>query len=454
MLPLIIQHLPVVVSEAPAPSLAAFVGSVLMTASLPHNSHPAASVSRSALKPLIRAQQLCIQAAWPSALQDALTSLLKQAQPHWISLNPNSSQGCQDAEGSAPAQTPTRPSGKKARKKRSSEAPASDGIRADGVGTATPASAGSRKKHKTPAKVHATQLFLLPEQAMSSGSAGFHAAQIEEWADALRAVLPASSTTNGAVQHAASGSAQLPAQLFHDEAQPINGEGRMELDALKHLASVCKGATPVLRSTMDQDSSAAMARLLLQASQTLIMHSQVTFQASPGPPSERLEVPEDVQSSNRVAAARLHKATMAAATACLSALASLLACDRHAAAEIAQIGGPVSRLLVLWISWASACCSSSSSQQRYVPVHGSAFDDHLICQRPHDSVYAIAHLARAVMGLWIEDAHNEKQDLLQADAVDLLMACTINNLQQVRCRAWQSSTFISSMSTCCDQVGQ
>ncbi|KAK9851530.1 hypothetical protein WJX84_006942 [Apatococcus fuscideae] len=47
MLPLIIQHLPVVVSEAPAPSLAAFVGSILMTASLPHNSHPAASLNGS-----------------------------------------------------------------------------------------------------------------------------------------------------------------------------------------------------------------------------------------------------------------------------------------------------------------------------------------------------------------------------------------------------------------------
>ena len=429
-LPVIIHNLQLLVARAQAASLAVLAESVLLTASCPDTIHPSARVCRAALHQMLLAQRPSIQAAWPSALQRAFQLWMQHALQGLDGVDTEVDARDQPtATGSpisqaGPACSPAKMLSKRTKKRRLlAEGQQRAGQHRSGLDLAEDVSDGSTLSGSAAKKLKANEHIMEIGRLLQASLTFDKEASAEDcwvWTQALKAA-----------QQTRSNSGPKPT-IAHVLTAGV--DSREQLDALAHLTSLIKYANCIAQTRLPAAVSSAMASLLLQASQKLFLQAFLILEASLSPRgtasnSSKLESSLPGQAAGLIdtcSSATAAAAAMEATAACLSALAALVACNRHAADTLAGLGSPFSRLLEAFMH--SATRWSHNDLGATTSGKAAGHD----CGISKAACRSISQISQAVMGVWLRVTGNIDQDADNAQAVDALMAWVINSLQQVR----------------------
>lgn len=435
-LPVIIPNLQLLAARAPAASLAALAESILLTASCPDVTHLSVKACKDALHRMLLAQHPGIQAAWPSAVQCALRLWMQHALQGLDSASTQVDARDQPTatgspiSASAPATSPAQVSSKRSKKRRllaegqpgagkhmSGSRLAEDVSLGASDGSTLSGSAAKKLKAKQQAMEMASSL-----QTSLSIDKEISAKDLQEWTQALKATQQKSSGSD------------LKPTTAHALAAGV--DSKKQLDAFMHLTSLLKYAKCIAQTRLPSAVSAAIASLLLQASQKLLLQTLIIWQASRSTTRGAASDPSNPEGSQPGQTAKMQidncgsaapaPAAMEATAACLSALAALVACNGHAAETLAGLGSQFSGTLEAWMQSASCWIYNNLSN---AIADNAAARHHAISK---EACRSISQIGQAVMGTWLRSTGNTDQDADNAQAVDALIAWVITLMQQVR----------------------
>ncbi len=401
-----LEQLQVVISAAPSKSLAAFLESIILTATACNTSQDTVGKCKQALQHLLIAQHPHLQAAWPAAVHSAILQLLRQAFLMSISKENSGTdtahseqlqQAGKDASAEAFGSTP-----KKARKQRASEAASSSLEKPQGT-------------HSRQRLIRLPVLHDLSSKASTDAPRQLDAAEWSAWTALLRTSIEQGNNSSPS---------EPSANMMPSEAIPSLqqiGPGRPE--ALQQLAMVLEFVNQLARGALPQQTSLALASLLLQVSQTLMLAAEI---ASSGR-SSGLDTHQHATASTSSATTIDQQAGISrAASASLSALSTLLACNRSVAKGLAGLGTSISSLLLAWVLPGSSMTSSSTGHDLMrqsdaaAPSKNWQTDQH------------VAGLIETIMGIWLQQQEKPQVDHHSLAAMNAVLKLAISQLKQVK----------------------
>ena len=421
-IPLILKHLQVLLSTAPAEPMVAFIASIVLTATSSDASESATHTSRTALQQLLVTQHPHLRSAWATSFHTATSLLLKQILRSGECVDGTGVANITIAQEPLSSMNPAK-AGKKSQKRELASASASPSAEKTDAGMSA---SSSRKKLKRTedrqAPVHVPVWHSVLAASISDTakypaiSKSAHADQMCTWTEALDSVMhwpanPSAPATSPPGKEVSSN--ETP---FRMNKQP----GTAHQQALWQLTAVLALVRQVVCCTLPHQSSIPLAGLLLQASQTLMAAADFTDVWQTSDSNYSFQFQAHASGPNTASIPNRQADISEAACKSLSALAALLACNTDAARVVAGLGRKISSMLVAWI------CSVGPMASKAV---GTAAGDPAAADHSSSiqAAQAVANIAEAIMEVWLKD-----QDGDSAATVDLLLKAVVSHLQQVR----------------------